>query len=76
MKLASVLIFGMKIFKEENAMTFKLGKASDWGYSETVEINTIEDLKSLSEKYTERPMLNFRRLILDFGDTGDYPECD
>ena len=54
-------------------MTFELKKASDWGYSETVEINTIEDLKALSEKYTEELKHNFMRLILDFGDTGEFP---
>lgn len=32
-------------------MTFKLRKASDWEFEETVEINTIEDLKRLQDRY-------------------------
>ena len=32
-------------------MTMKLRKASDWCFEETIEVNTLEDLRKLSEKY-------------------------
>lgn len=32
-------------------MKFTLMKSSDWDFEETVEINTLEDLKELQDKY-------------------------
>lgn len=32
-------------------MEFTLIKSSDWDFEETIEINTLEDLKELQDKY-------------------------
>lgn len=32
-------------------MKFTLMKSSDWSFEETIEINTLEDLKELQDKY-------------------------
>lgn len=59
-------------------MEFTLRKASDWDFEETVEINTLEDLKELQEKYKipdnpgiwENPSLiiNFNTHIIEIYD--------
>lgn len=46
-------------------MTFEINKASDWSFKENVEINTMEDLKRLAEKYLDENG-NCSRLIVDF----------
>ena len=40
-------------------MKFLVTKASDLDYEEYVEINTLEELKALSDKYNEELVINF-----------------
>ena len=46
-------------------MKFELHKACNWNFKENVEINTMEDLKKLAEKYLDDDG-NCSRLIVDF----------
>ena len=41
-------------------MTFELYKASDWSFTENIEINTLEDLKKLAKKYDSKLIVDFR----------------
>lgn len=59
-------------------MEFTLMKSSDWDFEETVEINTLEDLKGLQDKYKipdntenwENPplIINFNSHIIEIYD--------
>lgn len=54
-------------------MRFQVEKASDYDYQETVEINTIEDLIALSNRYNNEDLIiNFRDNIIIIYD--DYIE--
>jgi len=56
-------------------MTFKLTKASDWEFEETVEINTLEDLRSLQDRFrTQYRGWDTGTMIIDFyNDFDDAP---
>lgn len=53
-------------------MTMKLRKASDWCFDGTVEVNTLEDLRKLSEKYGAELIVNFEDNAVTIYD--DYVE--
>lgn len=40
-------------------MKFLLNKASSFTYEEYIEINNLEELKALSDKYNEELVINF-----------------
>ena len=40
-------------------MKFVLRKASDWKFEKVIEIDTLEDLKKLSQEYQEQIIVDF-----------------
>ena len=52
-------------------MKFKIKKASDWKFEEEIEINTLEDLITLQNKYTNREsdyIQDNPSLVVDFNE--------